>query len=305
MSAPRREPRRDVDGVLLLDKPQGRSSNSALQHARRLFNAAKAGHTGTLDPMATGLLPICFGEATKFSSELLDADKRYLATVALGVSTDSGDADGRVISERPISCNANDIESVGREFLGEIEQVPPMFSALKRDGKPLYEYARAGIELERPARTVCIHDLTIISVSGSSFEMSIHCSKGTYIRSLAIDMGERLGCGAHLSDLRRTAIGRFDLENAVTLAALEEMSLSALDTLLCPVDHLVAGLPAVTLNCQDAARMANGQRLPADYGMQVEGYVRIFGADRGFMGVGRYLGGVIHPTRLVSSKSGG
>lgn len=302
MSAPRRAPRRDVDGVLLFDKPQGVGSNSALQHVRRLFNAAKAGHTGTLDPMATGLLPICFGEATKFSAELLDADKRYLATIQLGVRTDSGDADGRVLSRHPVTCSSAEIELVARQFVGQIEQVPPMFSALKRDGKPLYEYARAGIEVERKHRTVSVHELTIVSSKGSSFQVDVCCSKGTYIRTLAIDMGEKLGCGAHLSALRRTAVGRFSLAEAVNLELLEAVDLPGRDDLLCPADHLVAAFPCVKLDRADEERMANGQRLRVEIGIELAGFVRIFGADRGFMGVGRYVDGVLHPFRLISTK---
>ena len=207
----RRIIRRVVDGVLLLDKSQGVSSNGALQTARRLLNAAKAGHTGTLDPMASGLLPLTFGEATKFSQMLLDADKVYEAVVQLGVDTDSGDADGAVIATRPVAVDRAALEAVLTRFRGEIEQVPPMYSALKRDGKALYEYAREGIELEREARRVTIHALELLDFAGERFAIRVHCSKGTYIRSLAMDIGAALGCGAHLCALRRTAIGAFEL----------------------------------------------------------------------------------------------
>ena len=206
--------RRQVDGVLLLDKPRGLSSNHALQKAKRLFNAAKAGHTGTLDPMATGLLPLTFGEATKFSQMLLDADKSYEATVTLGVVTDTGDAEGQVLERQSVTADAQDIAAALNAFRGEIEQIPPMYSALKRDGRPLYEYARAGIELERAPRRVVIHALEMLDggLDGSSFGFRVRCSKGTYVRTLAMDIGRALGCGAHLSALRRTAIGPFGLD---------------------------------------------------------------------------------------------
>uniref|UniRef100_UPI0035ADC3C5 tRNA pseudouridine(55) synthase TruB n=1 Tax=Thauera aminoaromatica TaxID=164330 RepID=UPI0035ADC3C5 len=236
----RRIVRREVDGVLLLDKPQGMSSNGALQTARRLLAAAKAGHTGTLDPMASGLLPLTFGEATKFSQMLLDADKTYEAVVRLGVDTDSGDAEGKVLATRPVAVDRAALEAVLERFRGEIEQVPPMYSALKRDGKALYEYARAGIELERAARRVVIHALELLDFAGERFTIRVHCSKGTYIRSLAMDIGAALGCGAHLAALRRTAIGAFDLSGALTLEALEAAGEGGRDALLAPVDALVA-----------------------------------------------------------------
>jgi tRNA pseudouridine55 synthase len=224
LNAPRqqkRPPRRTVDGVLLLDKPQGQTSNGALQTARRLYNAAKAGHTGTLDPMATGLLPLTFGEATKFSQMLLDADKAYEATVRLGIETDTGDAEGRPIASAPVSVTPDEVARALSLFTGEIEQVPPMYSALKCAGKPLYEYARAGIEIERAPRKVRIHALEFVALEGDAFRIRVDCSKGTYIRTLAIDLGRALGCGAHLSALRRTRIGPFAVDAAVTLAALE------------------------------------------------------------------------------------
>ncbi len=244
--------------MLLLDKPQGVSSNGALQTARRLFNAAKAGHTGTLDPMASGLLPLTFGEATKFSQMLLDADKTYEAVVQLGVDTDSGDADGAVIATRPVAVDRAALEAVLARFRGEIEQVPPMYSALKRDGKALYEYARAGIELEREARKVTIHALELLDFAGERFTIRVHCSKGTYIRSLAMDIGAALGCGAHLAALRRTAIGAFDLSGAVTLEALEVAAEGARDAPAGPGRCAGGGLPGAAARRRGGARPAAG-----------------------------------------------
>ena len=261
MNKPRRAPRRRVDGVLLFDKPQGVSSNGALQTVRRLFNAEKAGHTGTLDPMATGLLPLCLGEATKYSSELLDADKRYRATVRLGVSTDSGDADGQVVLVRPVTVDRQQMLAVLARFTGDIEQVPPMFSALKRDGKPLYEYARAGIEVERAARRVRIHRIELLAFADDAAEIEVSCSKGTYIRTLAADVGESLGCGGHLTALRRVAIGDLDVAQAISLAQLEAMAGEDRDRCLLAADALLEKLPAVTLNALETERVLHGQAL--------------------------------------------
>lgn len=259
MNAPRRAPRRALDGVLLLDKPLGLTSNAALQSARRLYNAAKAGHTGTLDPLATGLLPLCFGEATKFAGELLDADKAYAATLRLGITTDSADAEGKQLVVRPVQVSRQQVDSVLRRFVGEIMQVPPMHSALKRDGKPLYEYARQGIELERPPRRVRIQAIELGEFSGETLSITVDCSKGTYIRTLAEDIGEALGCGAHLAALRRTRIGGLRLEQAVMLADLEAMDLGQRDALLSPPDSLLLELPRADLAEVDAGRLAHGQ----------------------------------------------
>ncbi|MBV2265302.1 MAG: tRNA pseudouridine(55) synthase TruB [Thauera sp.] len=278
--------RRAVDGVLLLDKSKGTSSNGALQTARRLFNAAKAGHTGTLDPMASGLLPLTFGEATKFSQMLLDADKTYEAVVQLGVETDSGDAEGAVIATRPVAVDHAALEAVLERFRGEIEQVPPMYSALKRDGKALYEYARAGIELEREARRVVIHALELLDFAGERFMIRVHCSKGTYIRSLAMDIGAALGCGAHLAALRRTAIGGFDLSGAVTLEVLEAAGEGARDALLAPVDALVAGFPVLRLDAEAARGLLQGRAL-ALAGAQPGAKVRAYGPG-GFLGLAQW-----------------
>lgn len=259
MNAPRRPPRRCVDGVLLLDKPCGLTSNSALQVVRRLFNAAKAGHTGTLDPLATGLLPLCFGEATKFAGELLDADKAYDAVLKLGVTTNTADAEGEVLQVRPVSFSAEQLAVALERFRGPIEQIPPMHSALKRDGKPLYEYARQGLVLERPPRQVTIHALQLQAQTADTLSISVDCSKGTYIRTLAEDIGEMLGCGAHLISLRRTRIGRLQLGQAVTLAQIEARALEQRDGLLAPVDALLEGLPCADLDAERAGRLLHGQ----------------------------------------------
>lgn len=304
MNKPRRAPRRHVDGVLLLDKPTGLTSNAALQKARWLYNAAKAGHTGTLDPMATGLLPLCFGEATKFAGELLDADKSYRATLRLGVTTDTADAEGLVLETRPVEVTEERLRAIMAEFLGEIDQVPPMYSALKRDGKPLYEYARQGIELEREARCITIHRLELVSFTGDEAVIDVDCSKGTYVRTLAADIGERLGCGAHLSALRRTRIGRLDLAQGVTLAELEALSGAERDARLAPVDALVAGLPAVDLNAAETGRVLHGQAISREG--EAGSRFRLYGVQGNFLGIGQ-LGadGRLQPRRLIVAEPSG
>lgn len=291
-------PRRAVHGVLLLDKPQGLSSNTALQKARYLYLAQKAGHTGTLDPMATGLLPIAFGEATKFSSMLLDADKGYETCVLLGVATDSGDADGKVVSERPVSVDLAAVEQVLERFRGEIEQVPPMYSALKRDGKALYEYARAGVEIEREARRVRIHSLELLRVELPRLWLRVHCSKGTYIRSLAMDIGEALGCGAHLESLRRTVVGRFDLTQAVSLASLEALEMTEREALLLPVDAFLEALPRLDLDASQSLALCQGRALPWQGGGN--GDLRLYGPE-GFLGVGGVEAGLLKSRRLLAT----
>ena len=300
--------RRRVDGVLLLDKPQGLSSNAALQSARRLLNAAKAGHTGTLDPMASGLLPLTFGEATKFSQMLLDADKTYEAELCLGVDTDSGDAEGKVVATRPVAVDAAQLEAVLARFRGAIEQVPPMYSALKRDGKALYEYARAGIELERAPRRVTIHALELLGFDGDRVRLRVACSKGTYIRSLAMDIGAALGCGAHLTALRRTRIGRFGLDEAVGLAQLEAAADGARDALLAPVDALVAEFPAVLLGADNARALLQGRvlALGSEVAAGAPGArARAFG-PAGFVGLVEWQAGArLAAVRLVATHDGG
>jgi tRNA pseudouridine55 synthase len=300
VNKPRRAPRRAVSGVLLLDKPGGMTSNTALQVARRLLNAAKAGHTGTLDPLATGLLPLCFGEATKFASELLGADKTYRATLRLGVTTDTADADGVVLETRPVNVSAAEFAAVLDRFRGEIEQVPPMHSALKRDGKPLYEYARQGIELERAPRHVTIRQLQLLAFDGAQAEIEVACSKGTYVRTLAADIGTALGCGAHLTALRRTRIGGLDVASAVPLDRLEALAPAERDACLAPVDSLVGDLPRADLGADEAERMRQGQavRWPALAG----GRWRLYDAGGCFMGLAEMAAeGSLRPKRLVAA----
>lgn len=293
-----RPPRKAVDGVLLLDKPKGMSSNGALQSARRLLNAKKAGHTGTLDPMATGLMVLTFGEATKFSQMLLDADKAYEALVKLGVETDTGDAEGVVLATREVTVSAEAVRAAAAGFVGEIEQIPPMYSALKRDGKPLYEYARAGVEVERSARRVSIHSLDVSDVTSDTFVMRVECSKGTYIRTLAIDIGRVLGCGAHLAGLRRTGIGPFDLADALTLESLEAMPEAERMQQLQAVDALLTHLPVLSLDATQAGAILHGQAVQVAEG---EGQVRVYG-PAGFIGLAEYLAGRgVVPRRLVNT----
>jgi tRNA pseudouridine55 synthase len=308
VKAPRREAvriqRRPLDGVLLLDKAIGFSSNHALQAARRVYRAEKAGHTGTLDPLATGLLPLCFGEATKFSGELLNADKRYVATVQLGVTTDTADAEGRVLERRPVEIGLPEVEAALAAFVGDIDQVPPMYSALKRDGKPLYEYARAGIELERAARRVSLYQLHLLDsgelVGAGRFVFEVHCSKGTYVRTLAADIGERLGCGAHLAGLRRTGIGSLDIVRAHSLIDIESLTEDARDALLLPPDGLLSALQEARLDAADAARLRHGQavRWSAEQGCRL----RVYDPEHRFMGVCRQVAdGWLQAQRLVAS----
>jgi tRNA pseudouridine55 synthase len=299
LNAPRRAPRLVIDGVLLLAKPLGLSSNTALQKARRLYNAAKAGHTGTLDPLASGLLPLCFGEATKFASSLLDADKEYAATLQLGVVTDSGDAEGSVLQRHPVNTTLADVEAVLPQLTGAILQIPPMHSALKRDGKPLYEYARAGIELERQARPVTIHRLQLVAFCGDRLSFVAACSKGTYIRTLAEDIGRLLGCGAHLTALRRTRIGRLELADALTLERLEQADESERIGLLQPVDSLLSELPAIALDDATAARFVQGQTVAG--GELQPGPARVYFGQR-FLGLGQAEAeGLLRPKRLVAT----
>jgi len=256
---PPKKPRDLVDGVLLLDKPVGLSSNDALIKAKRVMNAKKAGHTGTLDPFATGLLPLCFGEATKFSQDLLEADKTYEATVHLGIMTNTGDTEGEAIETRAVDVTLEQIEAALARFRGPILQVPPMYSALKRDGKALYEYAREGIILEREARPVTIHGLELIAYEAPMLKIRVTCSKGTYVRVLGEDIGAALGCGAHLNALRRIQVGALTLDGMITLEELQAHAEPR--SLLAPVDALLSTFPAVDLTPELAKRFLNGQRL--------------------------------------------
>lgn len=294
-----RIPKRAVHGVLLLDKPIGLSSNDALQKAKRLYRAEKAGHTGTLDPLATGLLPLCFGAATKFSQVSLDADKRYTATLKLGVKTSTADAEGEVLSSRPVNVDTAAMLAACRQFTGEIDQTPPMHSALKRDGKALYEYARAGIEVEREARRVTIHEIHLLGGLHDEWIIDVRCSKGTYIRTLAEDIGEVLGCGAHLAALRRTGSGPLTLDGAVTLDELAVMSEEQRDATLLPADALVADWPSVTLDDEDAGRFLSGVRRRTTLADTPN--VRVYGPQaKAFLGSAHVTAGELISNRLLS-----
>jgi tRNA pseudouridine55 synthase len=288
-----------VDGVLLLDKSSGITSNLALQKARRLLAAAKAGHTGTLDPLASGLLPLAFGEATKFASDLLDATKAYEAEILLGASTRTGDAEGEVIATAPVDVTPARLESALVRLTGSIEQVPPMFSALKRDGVPLYEYARAGVEVERAARAVTIHRLELRAFDGRRARLVVECSKGTYVRVFAQDIGRLLGCGAHLTALRRTQVGELSLAGSVTLEALAALELPARRARLLPLDALMGKLPRVELDASLADRFSHGQRLPLGPGNPC-GRVRVVGPHARLLGIAQIdEHGLLAPRRLV------
>jgi tRNA pseudouridine55 synthase len=291
--------KRKVDGVLLLDKPVGLSSNIALQKAKRLYRAEKAGHTGTLDPFATGLLPLCLGEATKFSQFLLDADKEYLAAVKLGVRTSSGDPEGEVIAQRPVNISQADLAAALERFMGEIEQVPPMHSALKHAGRPLYEYARKGIEIERKARRVIVHELVVESFSGDVCNLRVRSGKGFYVRALADDLGEALGCGAHLDGLRRTGVGPFQIAQAQTLDGLAELDESQRDGCLLPADILAQTLEPLQLDVEAAWQICHGQAiwLPR---LAVGQQFRLYAPDARFLGVAEVdQDGKVAPKRLV------
>lgn len=286
-----------VDGVLLLDKPIGLTSNDALQKVRRLFSAAKGGHTGTLDPLATGLLPLCFGEATKFSADLLDADKTYEAVLKLGVTTDSGDAEGKVTATATVNVKKAEIVEILPRFTGGIQQIPPMHSALKRDGRPLYELARKGIEVEREARAVTIHAIDLLDFAGDSLTLRVTCSKGTYIRVLAADIGAALGCGAHLSALRRTRVADLALQGAVTLAELAELDEDGRMAYLQPVDALLHTLPVLAIEGEAAQRFCHGN--PVDLPEGMVGKIRVYEGGR-LLGIGEPGAGErLWPKRLV------
>jgi tRNA pseudouridine55 synthase len=297
---------RDVSGILLLDKPVGITSNAALQEVKRLFGAAKAGHTGNLDPLASGLLPVCLGDATKLSAFLLDADKLYVGTCKLGVRTTSADAEGEVIETRPVGpIDPGQVEAVLARFRGEIEQIPPMHSAIKRNGQPLYKLAHQGIVVEREPRRVHIHALQLLRQGADELEIYVHCSKGTYIRTLAEDIGEALGCGAHLSGLRRTGVGPFLEEASVTLDAVRQTAgqgNAALDALLLPMDQALAKWPAVHLTDTTAFYIRQGQPVMVPQA-PTSGWVRLFAPDARFLGVGHILDdGRVAPKRLVTPR---
>ena len=303
MSKPRKRGR-DIHGVFLLDKPQGMSSNDVMQKVKRIFQANKAGHTGALDPLATGMLPICLGEATKFSQFLLDADKCYLVTAKLGERTDTSDAEGQIVETRDVKVKTPEILTALEQFRGDIFQVPTMFSALKHNGKPLYEYARQGITVEREARPITIFELNFIEYNAPYLTLEVHCSKGTYIRTLVDDLGEVLGCGAHVTMLRRTAVADYPTEKMLdwhTLQSLaEQQDLSLLDALLLPIDTAVAKLPTLTLNESQAQGIGFGQRVKFDNPNSLQGQVRLFSHENCFLGVAVIdENNVIRPQRLV------
>jgi tRNA pseudouridine55 synthase len=297
-----------IDGVVLLDKPAGMSSQGAVTAVKRAFNADKAGHTGTLDPMATGLLPICLGEATKYSQDLLDADKTYIAQVKFGSRTDTGDAEGLVIEELPLPTFVDEValmavlDSLLPQFTGPISQTPPMYSALKRDGKPLYEYARAGVELERAPRNITIHSIRWTAINWPEATLEVSCSKGTYIRVLAEDIGNALACGAHLVGLRRTEVGHLTLEQSFELESIRS-GLQNHSAYILPVDALLQTLPHLTVDEQQAKRLEMGQRVPLNI-PSIEALVRIYratAASHNFIGTADWRAGVLHPKRLIST----
>jgi tRNA pseudouridine55 synthase len=305
----RRQHGRDVNGMIVVDKPGGMSSNDAVQAAKRLFRAQKVGHTGSLDPLATGVLPLCFGEATKFSQFLLDSDKKYWARVKLGVRTDSGDSDGQVLETRDVGAiDAAMIERVLENFRGEIEQVPSMFSAIKHQGQPLYKLARQGIEVERKARHVTIYSNELVKFDRDEFEIENHCSKGTYVRRIAEEIGELLGCGAHVCALRRRKAGPYDESDMVTFDALNRKydcgGFEALDALLLPVSSAVRNWPVVSLNDATAFYIRQGQPVIVPHA-PTSGRVQLMeqstdGSKQMFIGVGEILDdGRVAPRRLV------
>lgn len=305
---------RDVHGIFLLDKPTGISSNDALQRVKKIYFAAKAGHTGALDPLATGMLPLCFGEATKFSQFLLDSDKRYLVTAKLGVRTDTSDSDGEVVSTRAVNVSDAELLIALDTFRGDTEQVPSMFSALKHEGKPLYWYARQGIHIDRPARPISVFELKLLSFDNDEVNLEIHVSKGTYIRTIVDDLGELLGCGAHVSMLRRIGVSSYPAERMVTFEQLEAIFEQAkaddvvpkevLDPLLLPMDSAVSHLPEAHMSEETGEYVLQGQAVLIP-NMPVDGLVRMtVGEERNFIGVGHIDDdGKVAPKRLVNFES--
>jgi tRNA pseudouridine55 synthase len=299
----RRARGRDVNGILLLDKPSGITSNDALQQAKRLYFARKAGHTGSLDPLASGVLPICMGEATKVSAFLLDADKRYQVRCQLGVRTATADAEGEILATRPVeSYSEAQLEKVLEQFRGSIEQIPPMYSALKHEGQRLYKLARQGVEVEREARPVEIYSLVLINRGQDWIDIDVHCSKGTYVRTLAEDIGEQLGCGAHVSALRRTAVGPYGDQELVTLEqlrALKEQDMPAMDALLLPIETALTQWPGVELSADAAFYLQQGQAVLVPRA-PTSGWVRLYATNHNFLGMGEILDdGRVAPRRLM------
>lgn len=295
--------KRQINGVLLLDKPAGLTSNAALQKVKSFFQSAKGGHTGTLDPLATGLLPVCLGEATKFSQSLLDSGKRYEAVVRLGETTSTGDAEGEILQQRPVDVSAARVEAALNSLVGNLSQIPPMYSALKHRGKPLYAYAREGKLVERAPRTVRIETLRLDRMMGQDIMVTIHCSKGTYIRVLAEDLGQIIGCGAHLKMLRRTRVGPFRLDEAYTLQRLEAMNLEQRDASLLPIESLLLAHPKILLddeNCRSFVRGNTVKQTASTFG----GIVRIYSLKQGLIGLGEITPeGEIKPKRLLATSA--
>lgn len=296
---------RDVNGILLLDKPSGITSNEALQQVKRLYYAKKAGHTGSLDPLASGVLPICMGEATKVSAFLLDADKRYQVRCQLGVKTATADAEGEVLETRPvISYSSNLLETVFDEFRGDIEQIPPMYSALKHEGQRLYKLARQGVEVEREARPVSIFELILTGQGDDWIDIDVHCSKGTYVRTIVEDIGERLGCGAHVSALRRNAVGPYAEDKLVTMEQLKDLKandMPAMDELLLPIETALTQWPGVELSTDASFYLQQGQPVLVPHA-PTSGWVRLYAGNRLFLGMGEILDdGRVAPRRLMKS----
>jgi tRNA pseudouridine55 synthase len=303
----KRQHGRNIHGILLLDKSIGVTSNSALQEIKRLYKANKAGHTGSLDPLASGLLPICLGEATKLSSFLLDSDKEYEGTCQFGVKTSTGDAEGEVLETRPVPALSEALLlTTCAEFIGEIEQIPPMHSAIKKNGQPLYKLAHQGIEIEREPRAVTIYELKILEIGVDQFRFYLRCSKGTYVRTLAEDIGERLGCGAHLASLRRTGVGPFQISEAVTAVALGEIAAEqgtgGLDALLIPMEQALDKWPAIRLSENSTYYVQQGQPVQVAKA-PTSGWVRLFANNDRFLGVGQILDdGRVAPKRLINVR---
>jgi tRNA pseudouridine55 synthase len=292
--------RRAVDGVLLLNKPRGLTSQQAVSRAKRLFQARKTGHTGTLDPLADGLLPLGFGEATKFSQFLLDADKRYLATLRLGIVTSTGDAEGEIIREQPVTVTPAQLSAVLPGFTGALWQTPPMHAAIKVDGKPLYAYARAGETVTREPRRITINDIQLIDFIDKNVILRISCSKGTYIRVLAEDIGAALGCGAHLTALTREGAGEFDLSGAISLDALEAMAMPQRLQCLLPAETFAAGLPRLDLGAEDERRISTGQQVAS--ATAATGLYRLYGTAGAFVGIGEVVAGMLAARRLMTRE---
>lgn len=302
--AQRRAGSREVHGILLLDKPSGITSNAALQIVKRLYHARKGGHTGSLDPLATGMLPICLGEATKMSGFLLEADKYYRVLIKLGIKTTTGDAEGDVIATHPVGyISDDDLSEVLADFIGPIEQIPPMHSAVKRDGQPLYKLAHKGVVVERNPRKVTIRNLKVLGLHDDLLEIDVRCSKGTYVRTLAEDIGEKLGCGGHIAALRRLEVGSFDAGKMITLDLLQKTAdkgLTGLDALLLPIQSAVSQWPDVKLSQDIAYFIKKGQAVVVPHAPS-RGYVKLYSGEADFMGIGHILeDGRVAPRRLMN-----